>query len=147
MDFATLLRGAGLKVTSTRLALLGLLAERERHMTADEITAQMHANGVPVDRVTIYRNIEKMLVEGLLIATNLPGRALRVGLCTQPDSPHHHHIVCDQCGRVAESEGCLVAEHWNSIAAKVRKSTGFKLTGHIMQYVGICSECLEKTAE
>jgi Fe2+ or Zn2+ uptake regulation protein len=147
MEFATLLRGVGLKVTSTRLALLRLLSDRERHMTADEITAEMHTRGVPVDRVTIYRNIEKMLVEGLLIATNLPGRALRVGLCTQPDSPHHHHIVCDKCGRVAESEGCLVAEHWGSIESQVMKSTGFKLTGHIMQYVGICAECLEKGAK
>ena len=141
MEYATLLRGAGLKVTSTRLALLSMLAEKSRHMTADEITAELRRGGIQVDRVTIYRNIERMLIEGLLIATNLPGRALRVGTCTQPHAEHHHHIVCENCGRVAESDGCLVAENWDSVETRVQQSTGFKLTGHIMQFVGICSEC------
>ena len=64
LDFPELLRGAGLKVTGTRLALLQLVGTRGRHMTADEITAGLHKIGVPADRVTVYRNIDKLLRAG-----------------------------------------------------------------------------------
>lgn len=141
MNFPSMLRSAGLKVTGTRMALLKLIAGDGRHMTADEITAGLHDAGIPVDRVTVYRNIDRMIREGLVIATHLPGRALRVGLCTQPEAPHHHHIVCQNCGRVAESDGCVVSTQWSTLKSQIYQSTGFELTDHSMQYIGICPKC------
>ena len=136
-----LLRGSGLKVTGTRLALLHLVGARGRHMTADEITAGLHRAGVPADRVTVYRNIDKLLRSGLLIATHIPGRALRVGLCTRPRSDHHHHIVCQVCGRINETTGCCVAGQWDQLKKQLGEQTGWILTDHAMQYIGICPEC------
>jgi Fur family ferric uptake transcriptional regulator len=135
------LRRAGIKITRIRLALLELLAKESRHMTADEITAALRSQTVPADRVTIYRNIDRMIESGLLAATYLPGRAMRVGLCTQPDALHHHHIVCEKCGRVAETNGCPVSDSWDQLSREVRQSCGFQLTSHVTQYVGICADC------
>ena len=141
LDFPRLLRGAGLKVTKTRLGLLTLVARENRHLTADEITSGLHADGIQLDRVTVYRNIDRMLDAGLFVASFLPGRALRVGLCRHPDAPHHHHIVCEKCGRMAETEGCLVSDRWDLLCKELRTQTGFDLTGHVMQYVGLCPQC------
>jgi len=135
------LRQADIKVTRIRLALLDLLAEQGRHMTADEITAALRQRAVPADRVTIYRNIDRMIDSGMLVATHLPGRAMKVGLCTQPDAAHHHHIVCERCGRVAETDGCPVLDCREDVMRDILVSSGFRMTGHITQFIGICPEC------
>jgi Fur family ferric uptake transcriptional regulator len=138
------LRQAKIKVTRIRLALLDLLATQGHHMTADEITAALRKAGVRADRVTVYRNIDRMIQDGLLIPTHLPGRALRVGLCTRPEAAHHHHVVCERCGRVAETDGCPVREVWERLSREIHEQGGFTLTDHITQYVGICPECRRK---
>lgn len=141
IDAARLLRGAGLKVTRTRVGLLNLVARENRHLTADEITAGLHAEGIRLDRVTVYRNIERLMDVGIFVASFLPGRALRVGLCRCPDAPHHHHIVCLHCGKLAETEGCLLSERWDNLGRELEAQTGFALEGHVMQYVGVCPDC------
>ncbi len=141
MDFASTLRNAGLKVTGTRIALLELILRENRHMTADEITQGLHDSGVSVDRVTIYRNIERLIKEGLLIPIHLPGRALRVGLCKKPNDPRHAHVVCIKCGKVEETEGSLVLDHWDGVKGKIKEETDFELTDFVLQYIGICPSC------
>ncbi len=131
----------GLKVTAVRVALIDLIARRAQHMTADEITDALHAEGLPVDRVTIYRNVERMLQEGLLKADLRPGRALKVALLPHPGRVHHHHIVCDSCGRVTPTENCYLTENWEQIRADVLRTTGYELSGHLMQFAGTCPEC------
>lgn len=140
-DHVTRLRGASIKVTRIRIAILELVAAQRRHMTADEITAALKQSGVPADRVTVYRNLDRMIHEGLLVATCQPGKAMRVGACTKPDAAHHHHIVCERCGRVEETEGCPVHDAWDELERQVRGATGFTMTGHIIQYLGICPAC------
>ncbi|MCK4412305.1 MAG: transcriptional repressor [Candidatus Eisenbacteria sp.] len=143
-EHVTRLRRANIKVTRIRIALLDLLAAQERHMTADEITVALRKAGVRADRVTVYRNIDRMIQDGLLVPTLLPGRALHVGLCTRPDAAHHHHVVCERCGRVAETDGCPVREVWERLSREIQEQRGFQLTDHITQYVGICPECQRK---
>jgi len=146
-EYRKKLRSSHIKVTRIRLALLDLLARHSRHMTADEMTAALRKESVPADRVTIYRNIERLIDSGILVATHLPGRAMRVGLCTQPDAPHHHHIVCEKCGRVAETDGCPVLDSWDRLTQHVRDCCGFQLTGHVTQYSGVCANCRAGAAE
>jgi len=124
-----------------RIAILDLVASQRRHMTADEITAALRQTGVPADRVTVYRNLDRMIHEGLLVATCAPGKAMRVGACLRPSGPHHHHIVCERCGRVEETDGCPVQDMWDELRRQVRSSTGFEMTAHITQYLGICPAC------
>ncbi len=138
-----LLRNAGLKVTATRVALLQLIGARAQHMSADEITDALHKDGTPVDRVTIYRNLERMLREGLLLADLQPGRALRVALNTKPGKVHHHHIVCDVCGKVTATESCYLKQNWQLVSEDIRRTTGYELSGHLMQYTGTCPSCSE----
>jgi Fur family ferric uptake transcriptional regulator len=133
-----LLRDVGLKVTAVRVALLDLIGRRAQHMTADEITDALHELGMPVDRVTVYRNVERMLDEGLVTADLKPGRALRVALCARPGRVHHHHIVCDSCGKVTPTDGCYLTENWERIRADMLRTTGYQLNGHLTQYTGTC---------
>lgn len=135
------LRAVGLKVTAIRVGMLGLIAERAQHMTADEITDALHETGMPVDRVTVYRNVERMMSEGLLLADLQPGRALKVALSAHPGHVHHHHIVCDNCAKVTAIENCYFQDNWEQMREDVRRVSGYDLNGHLTQFSGTCPEC------
>ena len=53
------------------------------------------------------------------------------------NKPHHDHMICRQCGVIVEFEDQIIEKRQLAIA----KEHGFKLTGHIMQLYGVCSEC------
>jgi len=135
-----MLRKVGLKVTRSRLAMLDLLARRQTHMSADEITDTLREEGHAVDRVTVYRNLDKMLDRDLLAMVYIPGRAMRVGLRRNPGSPHHHFIVCEKTGRVEELDTCFLQECWDYAAQRIQEKSGWELTGHVMQYVGVAPD-------
>ncbi len=143
-DFRRMLRGAGLKVTGTRLALLELVASEGRHLTADEITALLHKKGIPADRVTIYRNIERLMRDAILLPDLAPGRAVRVALGNGPGKVHHHHVVCDICGRVTSTDGCFLQDSWDEVKEDLQRQTGYEVTSHLMQFSGTCPDCAEK---
>ncbi|MCK4412791.1 MAG: transcriptional repressor [Candidatus Eisenbacteria sp.] len=138
----TLLRKSKLKVTRSRIAMLNLLSERQTHMSADEIADAMHASGHPIDRVTVYRNIDRMLEANLLAMVYIPGRAMHVGLRSNPGSPHHHFIVCQETGRIAEIDSCFLGNCWEHARGVIKQANGWELTGHVMQYVGLCPEAI-----
>lgn len=141
LNYEDLLRKVGLKVTRCRVAMLEYIDEHRQHATADEITNGLKTKGFAVDRVTIYRNVDRMLQAGLLATIYVPGRAMRVGLCRFPDSAHHHHVVCQECGKVEEVESCFLIDSWDEVCAEVHRASGYELTGHVMQYLGRCSSC------
>ena len=50
---------------------------------------------------------------------------------------HHHHILCTQCGAVAEFDGCIV----DSLSERLEQLTGFNITDHWMEMWGLCARC------
>ena len=52
---------------------------------------------------------------------------------------HHEHIVCSECGTVAEIPGCLI----NRAVPDVERRTGFSVTGHQITFSGRCAACSE----
>ena len=54
IDAAARLHGAGLRVTRTRLELLGLLDDPGGHRSADELVAAFRSRGTPVPLATVF---------------------------------------------------------------------------------------------
>ena len=50
---------------------------------------------------------------------------------------HHHHLVCQRCGRVVEIDACGV-ELW---ASRVAHRHGFTITDHQADVFGVCAAC------
>jgi Fur family ferric uptake transcriptional regulator len=50
---------------------------------------------------------------------------------------HHHHLVCQRCGRVVEIDTCGV-DLW---ASRVAVSHGFTITDHQADVFGVCAAC------
>jgi Fe2+ or Zn2+ uptake regulation protein len=50
---------------------------------------------------------------------------------------HHHHLVCQRCGRVVEIDACGV-DLW---ASRVAHRYGFAITAHQADVFGVCTAC------
>lgn len=130
------LKAAGLKRTAQREAILSVLEASDRPLTVEEIRQRMGdtASGVP----TIYRNLQRFLEEGWVEPLPGPDVVARYVRCRSRG--HHHHLVCESCGRVTEVEGCGL----EAVLAGFEHETGFRITSHQLALTGRCPRCLKR---
>jgi Fe2+ or Zn2+ uptake regulation protein len=82
---------------------------------------------------TIYRTLSAMEASSYVERVGeRDGRAL-FALCGAAD--HHHHIVCDGCGRIAHAECPVVSVPQSS------RTDGFVVTRHEVTLYGLCPDC------
>jgi Fur family ferric uptake transcriptional regulator len=53
------------------------------------------------------------------------------------DGPHHHHLVCQRCGKIEDFLGCDVA----ALASRLEAESGFKVERHQLELYGTCPGC------
>lgn len=144
-SFKDNLQRKGLKATRCRMALLQVTESAGSALSANEIMDYLNHEKVKADPVTVYRNLETLVEAHLLTRIQSPDRSNRYGYCRspagEPGENHHHHIVCEKCGRIAEVENCIIEETAALLGVQVDKATGFQLTGHSLQLAGICPVC------
>ena len=80
---------------------------------------------------TVYRNVGKLVENGLLSAIEIPGETHRYSIATTKNSDH---FKCDYCGRIYKIEACL-------LTTKPRLPQGFRGERHQVFFFGACSRC------
>jgi Fur family ferric uptake transcriptional regulator len=50
---------------------------------------------------------------------------------------HHHHLICNSCGRIEEVEGDLL----ENMELDIKKKKGFKVQSHALEFFGLCKNC------
>ncbi len=133
--FRAALQAHHLPVTQQREAVAQVLFESTRHLSADEITDRLRADGEHVGKATVYRTL------GLLV---------RVGLATEHDfdegfkryqprvgPAHHDHLICTSCGAVVEFH----RDELDRMQAEVAKQLGFHVLTRQLKLYGLCARC------
>jgi len=94
------LRGAGLRVTPSRLAVYDALALTLSPVSHGEVWSQMDPRHL--DRATVYRNLLAMVDVGLVKRMDLGDHVWRFELASTeaPARGGHPHFVCTECGQV-----------------------------------------------
>ena len=127
------LRGAGLRVTAARVALL----ETVRH--GDHLGVEAIASGVRerighVSLQAVYDAVQALTAAGLIRRIEPAGSPARfegrVG-------DNHHHIVCRSCGVVADVD-CAVGE---APCLTPSGNDGFAIDEAEVVYWGLCPAC------
>ena len=99
------IRGAGLKLTPQRLAVLDYLQRTPGHPTAEQIGAELNRRLPRAARATVYNALRALRDAGLVSEVRLDGATARYDTNLSP----HHHFICRRCGRIedvsAESAG------------------------------------------
>jgi Fur family transcriptional regulator, ferric uptake regulator len=130
-----MLREKGFRVTKGRLELLALLEESGQPLSIKKILSQW--KGRAPDTVTIYRSLTDLSSAGIVRRIDLNTGVAHFEYT--PDRPHHHHIVCEDCGIIEEIDGCSVDVLQNKIT-KVSKMFR-NITNHNLEFFGHCAKC------
>lgn len=128
-------KDASLKATAQRREILQALREAARPLTAEEIHATLAANGANLS--TVYRTLATLTQKGLLIKTVRQNGTADY----QPGGEHHcHEMVCTHCGERAPLPGCPLRE----MSRRLEAATGYHVTGHSLEFTGVCPRCQKK---
>lgn len=128
-----LLRGAGLRVTGVRLAVLRALDGHE-HATADDVVRAVRADLGAVSVQAVYDSLNTLATAGLLRRMEPAGHPARY---ERRVGDNHHHIVCRGCGRIADVD-CTVG---HSPCLTPSDAHGFAVDLAEVTFWGLCPRC------
>src|SRR5689334_3478308 len=90
---------AGHRAGGAREAVVGLLARQDCCLSAQEISDRLRDSGTNVGTASIYRALDVLHELGLVQRVEFGDGGARFEPML-PGGEHHHHAVCDRCGRV-----------------------------------------------
>jgi Fur family ferric uptake transcriptional regulator len=132
------LRGAGLRVTAARVALLETVRLGD-HLNVEGVAAGVRDRVGHVSLQAVYEALRALTAAGLIRriepAGGPPRFEGRVG-------DNHHHIVCRSCGVVADVD-CAVGE---APCLTPSDDVGFTLSEAEVIYWGRCAECSTRSS-
>ena len=132
------LRGAGLRVTAGRVALLETIRDGD-HLDIEAITSGVRGRVGHISLQAVYDALHALTAAGLvrrIEPADSPARfERRVG-------DNHHHVVCRSCGRVADVD-CAVGE---APCLTASNDHGFSIDEAEVIYWGLCPDCATATS-
>jgi len=132
--FKELFRGKKLRMSHPRLLIYQELSSSKIPLTPRELYEILRRKKRRVGLTSIYRSLD--LFESLGMAFKISkGSTVKYKFCELKN--HHHHIVCQSCGKVVEFE-CSDLTEW---VKWVMESTGYKVTDHQINFLGFCKKC------
>lgn len=129
-----LLHQAGYKATPPRLAVLKVLHEIEKPVSAPELVKKMQR--LKIDSVTVYRTLTSFKESGLVRQIDFQHGVSYYELAPERE---HHHVVCVKCDRVEDVGECCVASDMHANA--LRQSGFAQINQHALEFFGICQSC------
>jgi Fur family ferric uptake transcriptional regulator len=139
-DLRARIRGAGLRSTPARLAVLQALEQRSTPVTHADLAGELVPQGF--DKATVYRNLIDLTDAGMLSRTELGDHVWRFELRQENDrhSGDHPHFLCLDCGEVS----CLSDVEVQIASIDGKKSSGRHARGKGSAGIGRVTEVLLK---
>ena len=109
MDFQNILRNSRLKATPKRLAILDILADDPTYLSPEDIWKKLKKRFTNMGLPTVYRNLEYLSKENIVIKVIHPDRKLYYYYCHNTD--HHHHFICLRPDFTIDTPGLLQMSH------------------------------------
>lgn len=135
-DHATsALDGAGLHQGRAREAVIDVLARNDCCLSATEIFDVLRGAGRRIGLSSVYRALDQLSRLRLV-------QRLEFGDVTRfepalPGGDHHHHVVCDDCGRVEPFADRPLEKALDRLGGAL----GFDVEGHDVVLRGSCADC------
>ncbi|MEY2404636.1 MAG: Fur family transcriptional regulator, peroxide stress response regulator, partial [Acidimicrobiaceae bacterium] len=97
-ELTELFRARGLKVTPQRQAIFSVLHGDTAHPTAEWVYDAVSKSMPTISLRTVYQTLNDLAAMGEVHALDLGTGSSRF----DPNVDVHHHLVCDECGRVVD---------------------------------------------
>jgi Fur family transcriptional regulator, stress-responsive regulator len=133
LEFQQMLRGAALRVTGPRLAVLAAV-QAHPHADTDSVIGVVRRDLPDVSHQAVYDVLRALTSAGLVRRIQPSGSVARY---ESRVGDNHHHVVCRSCGVIADVD-CAVGDTPCLIASDDR---GFLIDEAEVIYWGVCSIC------
>lgn len=119
--------------TAQKAVISSALESEKRFVSAQQLHRTLEDQGHTVGLATVYRQLNALSESGGADSITIAEKQL-FRACAQDE--HHHHLVCENCGKAVEIEP--PSEDWITTTAQ---SHGFEVTRHVFEIFGLCAEC------
>jgi len=131
-ELKLILKQRGYKLTKQREAILQAFFESDTHLvSAQQLYNCVIANTPQTNFSTVYRNLEILVQESIVTKVLTQSKAVLYELAVE--NKHHHHLICNICGKVQSINYCPVD--------KISENYGFKHIDHRLEIFGLCNDC------
>ncbi len=127
---------AGLKRGGARERVIRLLATQPCALSAVEIEDALRASGRSPGRASIYRVLELLIEHGLVERVEVGDGQARFER-QRPGGEHHHHLVCESCGRLVAFDDPGLERAINRLSGRL----GMRISSHDILLRGACGRC------
>jgi Fe2+ or Zn2+ uptake regulation protein len=129
-------RSSGGRLTATTVTVFEYLLDRTGPVTIEQIAAGCRRTIRKAPHmVSLYRITHRLEELGFVRKVVLGDGIVRY---EASDIGHHHHVVCTQCGRIAELDICGM----EAVEKHVRDVLRFDELSHTLEYRGVCADCV-----
>jgi len=111
-----------------------ILAASPTPLTLRELHERVRARSPRTAHSTVFRLVTRLEQERKVVRVDWRERGSRFEWAGRP---HHHHIVCGDCGRTADLED----RDLGFSESRLRSRTGFLVSHHAIELEGICPDC------
>jgi len=135
-------RDSGYNTKQKEKLISFLVSNKSKHTNVQEISAFLAAEGTPVGTATIYRQLDKLVENGMVRKYAFDGKT---GACYQyidesMECHEHFHLKCLCCGKLIH----LDCGHLGDISDHIAEHHGFIIDTSQTVFYGTCAECAGK---
>jgi Fur family transcriptional regulator, ferric uptake regulator len=130
------LSDAGHRAGGARAAVIEAMAGQSCCLSAQELAERLSKSGSGVGLASVYRALEVLHGLALVQRVDLGDGEVRFEPIL-PGGEHHHHAVCDSCGKVTAFEDERLEKDLDRLAARL----GHSIKAHELVIHGSCGKC------
>jgi Fur family ferric uptake transcriptional regulator len=138
MSCGQALKSMGYRLTPQRMMVVEALHDADKHVSAEEIYAQVRARYPYANISTVYRTLELLKELGLVTEIALGDGCVRFH---PAEKGHHHHLVCQKCGKIIDLPESALAPLEGALSDMYQ----FKADLKHMAVFGLCTDCQKST--
>lgn len=128
------LKEKGHRITQARSAIIDLLENMDRPISAKSLHTMLDRIGISVNVTTVYREIDFLLAENIIEKVPLKDTELHYEM---KGRPHHHHLLCTKCGDIED----IALESERILLEEAHTVSSYHINRHSLAFYGKCPKC------
>jgi Fur family ferric uptake transcriptional regulator len=126
----------GHRAGGARAAVIAALAETGGGLSAAELVDLVRSGPGDAGQASVYRTLALLADLEIIRGVDVGDRVQRYEL-VRADGHHHHHVVCERCGRTTMFEDAGLETAIERVSAAV----GYRIDAHDVILRGACPDC------
>ena len=131
------LAARGVRMTSQRRLLVGIIQDSPRHLDAATLLDLARKRNPEIDRATVYRTLALLKDRGLIDELDLMHIQGEKHYYEAKTSRDHCHMSCFRCGTIME----YASSSFEKLKEEMVKQSGFQIRVVRLEVGGFCKRC------